>query len=527
MADRSLLKKFQAGSIFRFTDSGEPFENGNGGECPASVCRPSAQPESTGHLKARGHLGTMDQRQDGAVPASDVWSDRNRSEPEVASLMSQARKFYFSKEYVKAAEIVGQAIALAPEDPDLWNTRGVFLRAGARSAEAVWNYRQGLARQPGNAGFWSNLGNALTDLKQLETAAACHSHAIALQPGNAEFHRNLAHALIIARRHREALEALSHALHIAPDNISARFDRSMAYLHLGEYARGWADYEVRHQNSMRALPGRTWRGQPYPGRRLVIISEQGHGDAIWSARYFRRAKALGGELVVECHEGLVPLFSAMPEIDSVVAYGNPVPPADYHCYVCSLAGIFTPDMATIPSAPYISTPRDRVEKFAAPMARAGGAVRVGIIWSGNLSFGRNKDRAAPLRAFMQAFAHPGVQLYSLQKGPLEKDLLTLSKDAPIIDLAPLLDDFADAAAAVAELDLVIMTDSAVAHLCGAMGRPVWVLLSYEAFWLWLLDRNDSPWYPSMRFFRQQAWGDWGGVFDAASAALLRLALARG
>jgi Tfp pilus assembly protein PilF len=469
----------------------------------------------------------MNQGHDQELPSRDIWSDRNRSETEIARLMSQARKLYFSKEYVDAAEVVSRAIALSPEDPDLWNTRGVFLRAGGRSAEAVWNYREGLTRQPGNAGFWSNLGNALTDLKQLETAIACHSHAITLQPDNAEFHRNKAHAQIIASRHQEALISLNHALRIAPGNLSARFDRSMVYLHLGDYARGWPDYEVRHQNSTRSLPGRSWRGQSYMGRRLVITSEQGHGDAIWSARYFRQAKALGGELIVECHEGLVPLFSTMPEIDGVVSLGNSLPLADYHCHICSLAGIFTPDIAAIPADPYICAPKDRIERFAAPMASAGKALRVGIIWSGNLGFGRNKDRAAPLRAFMQAFAHPGVQLYSLQKGPLEKDLKTLSKDAPITDLAPYLNDFADSAAAVSELDLVIMTDSAIAHLCGAMGKAVWVLLSYEAFWLWLLDRCDSPWYPSMRLFRQQAWGDWGSAFDTASAALLRLSLSRG
>jgi hypothetical protein len=467
----------------------------------------------------------MDQSQDGA--GFDVWSSPTGPVPDVASLMSHARKLYFSKEYVKAAEIVGRAVALAPRDADLWNTRGVFLRAGGRSAEAIWNYREALVRQPGNAGFWSNLGNALTDIKQLETAAACHGHAISLQPGNAEFHRNLAHALIIASRHEEAVVSLNHALRIDPGNISARFDRSMAYLHLGEYERGWADYEVRLQNLTRSLPGRQWRGQPYHGRRLLIASEQGHGDAIWAARYFRQAKALGGELIVECHQGLVPLFAAMPEVDDVVAFGRPLPPADYHCHICSLAGLFSPDTAAIPAAPYISLPSGRFEKFAAPMAKAGKALRVGIIWSGNLGFGRNKDRAAPLRAFMQAFAHPGIQLYSLQKGPLEKDLKELSRDAPIIDLAPFLNDFADSAAAISELDLVIMTDSAIAHLSGAMGKPVWVLLSYEGFWLWLLNRSDSPWYPSMRLFRQRAWGDWGGVFDAASAELLCLALARG
>lgn len=468
----------------------------------------------------------MDQGQQELSPSQDAWSDRIRPESTVSDLMAQARRHYFSKEYIKAAECVERAIKLSPTDFDLWNTRGVFLRAGGKSADAVWSYRQALARQPGNAGTWSNLGNALVDLKQLDTAMACHRHAIDLEPVNAEFHRNLAHGLIISSRHAEALESINQALRLEPGNAGARFDRAMTYLHLGEYAKGWADYEVRLQNSARSLPGRRWQGQPYRDGSLIIASEQGHGDAIWAARYFRQAKALGGKLIVECHEGLAPLFAAMPEVDSVIPLGTPLPHADYHCHICSLAGFFTPDMASIRSEPYIPVPAGRIAKFKAPMAKAGKALRVGIIWSGNLGFVRNRDRAAPLRAFMQAFAHPGVQLYSLQKGPLEKDLDTLSSDAPIIDLAPLLNDFADSVAAVSQLDLVIMTDSAIAHLCGAIGKPVWVLLSYEAFWLWLLDRSDSPWYPSMRFFRQRAWGDWGGAFDTASAELLRLALSR-
>jgi hypothetical protein len=257
-----------------------------------------------------------------------------------------------------------------------------------------------------------------------------------------------------------------------------------------------------------------------------VTCEQGHGDAIWAARYFSSAKALGGKLIVECHAGLVSLFSAMPEVDGVVALDAPLPHADYYCPTCSLAGIFTPSIDGIPSKPYLSAPNSRLAKFSPVMARAGRALRVGIVWSGNQAFLKNTDRAAPLKAFMQAFAHPGVQLYSLQKGPLEKDLRALPPGAPIIDLAPFIDDFADSAAVLSQLDLVIMTDSSIAHLSGALGKPIWVLLSYEAFWLWLFDRGDSPWYPSMRLFRQKAWGDWGGVFDAASAALLELAMVR-
>lgn len=458
------------------------------------------------------------------VRARDALSDDCGGGSRVSELMSRARRHYLSKEYPKAVQLVGLAIAASPADADLWNTRGVFLRAAGRSAEAVWDYRQALARQPENAGTWSNLGNALVDLKQLETGMVCHKRAISLQPENAELHRNLAHALIVANRHSEALGSLKNALRIEPANIGARFDRGLVYLHLGEYAKGWQDYEVRLHNSMRALPGRRWQGQAYPGRTLLVTSEQGHGDAIWAARYFRSVKALGGKLLVECHDGLVPLFSAMPEVDGVVSQGAPPPHADYHCPICSLAGIFTTKVDAIPAQPYLSAPVDRVAKFQPALAKANGALRVGIVWSGNLEFVKNRDRAAPLTAFMQAFAHPNVQLYSLQKGLLEKDLAALPEGAPIIDLAPLMNDFADTAAALSQLDLVIMTDSAIAHLSGALGRPIWVLLSYEAFWLWLLEREDSPWYPSMRIFRQKAWGDWGSVFDAASSALLELAI---
>jgi len=214
----------------------------------------------------------MQQQFQDAPSSRDSWSGSNRHEARVSDLMAQARRRYFSKEYLKAAELVELAISLSPSDPDLWNTRGVFLRAGGRSAEAAWSYRRALAEQPDNAGFWSNLGNALADLKQLETAMVCHKRAISIEPAAVEFHRNLALALTVASRHSEALESLNHALRIDPANIGARFDRSMAYLHLGEYARGWADYEVRLHNTTRALPGKRWTGEPYPGKTLLITS---------------------------------------------------------------------------------------------------------------------------------------------------------------------------------------------------------------------------------------------------------------
>jgi ADP-heptose:LPS heptosyltransferase len=184
--------------------------------------------------------------------------------------------------------------------------------------------------------------------------------------------------------------------------------------------------------------------------------------------------------------------------------------------------LFTPDLQSIPTAPYLSALPDRLSKFAPLFAQAGSRLKVGIVWSGSVTFKRNQERAQPIMRFFQAFALPGVQLYSLQKGPRTDELSALPRGGPIIDLAPLLDDFADTAAAISQLDLVIMTDSAVAHLAGAMGKPVWLLLGYVAHWLWLRDRTDNPWYPTLRLFRPRAEGDWDYVFDAASVELMKL-----
>jgi hypothetical protein len=209
--------------------------------------------------------------------------------------------------------------------------------------------------------------------------------------------------------------------------------------------------------------------------------------------------------------------------DRLVAKGEALPEADLHCHLCSLPGLFTQDLASIPAAPYLTAPRERRERLRPLFAAAGGQLKVGVVWSGSVTFKKNHERAQPLLRFFQAFALPGVQLYSLQKGPREGELRALPQGGPIIDLAPHLADFADTAAAIAELDLVIMTDSAVAHLAGAMGKPVWLLLGYLAHWLWLLERADSPWYPSLRLLRPRAEGDWDHVFDSAAVELMKLA----
>ncbi|MDJ0387715.1 tetratricopeptide repeat-containing glycosyltransferase family protein [Roseomonas sp. E05] len=429
-------------------------------------------------------------------------------------------------DFNQAEHSLREALSQRPDDPFLWNALGVTLAGLNRPAEAVLCYRRALRKAAGMDALWTNLGNALTLLRQHETALACHARALALAPQNSGHHYNRGISLAEAGCHEAAAQAFTAALAWQPEHDMARWDRGRSLLHLGRLAEGWVDYEVRLANGLvppRALPGRRWAGQGFQGQRLLIASEQGFGDTIWACRYMPLVKARGGTVLLECQPELVPLLSRLPGVDAVVPLGATLPAADWHVHQCSLPGLFTPDIAAIPPLPALLPDPARLARFGA--AITADALRVGIVWSGSTTFRRNGERAQPLARFRLAFEQPGVQLYSLQMGPPRAELERAAGHS-VIDLAPLLGDFADTAAAIAQLDLIIMTDSAVAHLAGTLGRPVWVLLGRNAHWLWSGSGQDSPWYPSLRLFRPRAEEEWDHVFDAAGAALMALAAAR-
>jgi Tfp pilus assembly protein PilF len=446
---------------------------------------------------------------------------------DASQVLRKAGELHDANKFAEAETILREAISADPGNAILWNARGVMMAGMRRYIDALWCYRQALGLNPSGAGTWTNLGNALAQLKHLKSAVSCHRRAIALAgSGDALLYHNLGASLVEAGLHGEAIIAFNRALEIKPGYQPALWDRALSYLYLGNYRQGWIDYEVRLVSGLlpkRRLPGQKWDGASYPGKRLVLVAEQGFGDMLWVARYLPRVKALGGELVVECRRELVPLISTMGVADRIIDPGAPLPSADLYCYLCSLPGLFASDVPSVSATPYLTAPNDRLPKFRELFEIAAGKLKVGIVWSGSVTFKKNRERACSLETFLRVFAIPGVQLFSLQKGPPERELAAFPKGAPIVDLAPHLADFADTAAAVAQLDLVIMTDSAVAHLAGAMGKPVWVLLGHVAHWLWLVGRTDSPWYPSVRLFRSRAIGDWDHVFDLAAAELMPLA----
>ena len=332
-----------------------------------------------------------------------------------------ATKLYRAGKFVEAERLLAEALAGDPKNCDLWNARGVMFAAMERYANAIRCYREALEQNPNNSGVWTNLGNALTEVKQLKTAIACHRKSIALAGDpSALLYHNLGTSLVQAALHGEAIAAFTRALEIKPDYHMARWDRGRSYLHLGNYRQGWADYEARlitGQLPARNLPGAKWNGGPYSGQRLVLVVEQGFGDTLWVSRYLPRVKALGGVLIVECQRELVPLIAEMAVVDLIIARDDPLPAADFHCYLCSLPSIFTLDQAWIPATTYLAAPKDREEKFQSMFKKAENRLKVGIVWSGSVTFKKNHERAQKLMRFMQAFNQPRVQLYSLQKGP--------------------------------------------------------------------------------------------------------------
>lgn len=422
----------------------------------------------------------------------------------------------------KLAEATARAAAAVqatPRDPDAHNALGVVLARAGRWAEAERHYRMALTLAPRRGPVWSNLGNALTAQGRDEAAIAAQRMALRLQPGNATALYNLATSLTRAERQAEAI-ATYEAAHAA-GHPQALWNLARARLAHGEWAAGFRDYECRITQGMvaeRPRPGARWDGRPFPGQSILLLTEQGFGDTIWILRYLPALRARGGRVVMECKPELAPLVA--PLVDQVVPPGTAVA-AEWHLHICSLPLVFAPH---VPPLPPLAPAPPRVARLRG--AIAGPGLKVGLVWSGSVTFGANHWRAAPLDHFLAAFHWPGVRLFSLQKGPPEAELAAHPLRGVVTDLSPLLRDFADTAAALSLLDLVIMTDSAVAHLAGALHRPVWVLLGRAPHWLWGVGREATPWYPSMRLFRMPPGPlAWEGVFDRAAAALLERATA--
>lgn len=421
-----------------------------------------------------------------------------------------------------------EAIRLRPSYGEAYNNLGLALTETGKPEEAVIVLRQAGRLRPQAPEGANNLGLALAELGRFAEAEAVYHEALRLNPSYSEAHSNLGNAYKEQGRHLEALACYQQALWLEPNSGSTRYNRSLALLQAGDYAQGWKEYEWRWQRS--SMPPRhthkpRWDGSPLEGRTILLWAEQGLGDALQFIRYAPLVKARGGTVVVECPPMLVPLFSTCAGIDQLVAEGEALPVFDVQAPLLSLPGLMGTRLDSVPAAvPYLQAEEARVAKWRPVLASIPG-FRVGIVWQGNPRFGWDRHRSIPLACFAPLASVEGVRLVSLQKGPGTEQLRNVARKFQVHELEGLDAEggaFLDTAAVMQGLDLVITADTATAHLAGALRVPVWVALAQIADWRWLRERADTPWYPTMRLFRQIKLGDWEEVFARIADGLQQL-----
>ncbi len=417
-----------------------------------------------------------------------------------------------------------QAIALNPAYAAAHNNRGAALAALGRSLDALAAYDRAIALRPAYAEAHVNRAIALHDLDRPAEALASCDRALALRGDHAEAHFNRGNALRELNRHAEAIEAYERAVRVAPEHASAHWNLADCRLLLGDFAGGWREYEWRWKLRQRS-PGRRdfaqpiWLGeQPLRGRTILLHAELGLGDTLQFCRYVPRVAALGAAVVLEVQAPLVPLLASLAGIRELLPSGAALPPFDYHCPLMSLPLAFRTDAATIPAAiPYLKSNLARVDAWRRKLGPATGP-RVGVAWSGSRALANDKRSMAfnDLRPMLVG----ALEWISLQKEVGADEGRYLVSHGGIRHFGDELADFADTAALIDLIDLVVTVDTSVTHVAGALGKEVWILLPFGTNdWRWQLGREDSPWYPNARLFRQPAPGDWASVVSRVAGAL--------
>jgi hypothetical protein len=349
-------------------------------------------------------------------------------------------------------------------------------------------------------------------------------------PNNAEPVYNIAGTLRSDMKYEQAVQEYRRALSIDPNHASSHANMGMTLLMLGDFQHGWDEYEWRFRSrdlkqkmvDLRPAVHPIWNGETFEGKTLFIRTEQGSGDMIMCVRYAALAKERGGTVVMEVRPNVRRLVSGVKGVDRFVEWQPTIPQdADYEISLMSLPRIFSRTESGIPAAvPYLFAEPDIIDNTRTLMQSA--KLRVGLSWQGNKDFPNDKMRSMPFEKFLPILNVPGVQFYSLQRGYGSEQLSILDDPGTVIDLTAV-DDGPDAfvgtAGAMQHLDLIITTDTSIPHLAGALGRPVWVLLHKPAEWRWMLERTTSPWYPTMRLFRQPGGGDWESVIANVRVAL--------
>jgi tetratricopeptide (TPR) repeat protein len=441
-----------------------------------------------------------------------------------AGTMQEALRLHERGDTQGALRLYQAILAQEPDHPTAQHFVGVIYYQRGDPAAALPLLEHSVTRQPEEPEFHNNLGLALVALDRESEAIAHYRAALALKPEHAVAWNNLGLAHQLHNDVGAAIDAFRQALALQPDFAQARWNLALALLLDGQFAEGWREYEVRLAlpelgGSQPPLPGVRWDGREPAGKTLLLATEQGLGDAVQFARYAQLLERAGARCILRCPEALAPLLTTIPGVAEVSVDGAPLPNYAAYLPLLSLPRVLGTTPTTIPaSVPYLAVAAAGRAAARTVLEQPGSVRRIGLCWAGNPGHRNDRKRSLPLAALAPLLALPGSSWFSLQAGDAAAQLATTPGAQRVIPL-PEGTALVDTAARIAELDLIISVDTAIAHLAGALARPTWLLLPFAPDWRWQLGRDDSPWYPTLRLFRQPRPGDWVAVVERVAAAL--------
>ncbi|NOZ67881.1 MAG: tetratricopeptide repeat protein [Deferribacteres bacterium] len=433
----------------------------------------------------------------------------------------------------EAEEYYRNAISINPDFAEAHNNLANILKKQRKYDEASAHYHKAVSINPDFADAYANLGDTCREQGAFKEAVRHCRKAIGLNPDSEQAYINLGNTFLDKGDLQKAEEQYNKAIALKPDSADAHYNRGLVLLMKGEFEEGWKEYKWRFKSAeisgdigYRGTEIPEWDGSPLNGRTVLISSEQGAGDHIQFVRYIPLVKAAGGRVIYECSRSLIRLFENFKGIDvlseSPYDHGRGGKP-DVCISLLNLPAVFGTTIDRIPAdIPYLSVDRYAAEQWKHRINSR--AFKVGLVWAGNPEHRNDRNRSCRLRDFEPLAALPGIEFFSLQKG--------VTGDSPpaslhLVDITKYLGDFHDTAAVIENLDLVISVDTAVAHLAGALGRPVWTLLPFVPDWRWMLKREDTPWYPTMRLFRQERHGEWAPVMKKVAGELEKICKLKG
>jgi tetratricopeptide (TPR) repeat protein len=509
--------------------------------------------------EAYNHLGLALQSQEKWDEAEACYRESLRLRPDLADACYNMSHILWRRQRLDEAEAYcHEAIRLRPGFSDAYNNLGLVFQSRGRWKEAEECFRESLRLRPDSVEANNNLGMVLVLRGKLEEGEASCRRALQLRPGNCDAYINLAVSFCRQRRLEEAVvccdeveridpnsphaasvrgivclkqanlpaaaEHFERAIRLKPDYADAHMNLGFTLLLDGNFERGWREYQWRWKSTFGTdrMPTSLWDGSPLAGRSIALYAEQGLGDTLQFIRYAPMVKRQGCNLTVVCQRPLLSLLSRSPGIDRLAAQDETMPQADFYSPLLNLPHLIGTSLATIPAdVPYLLADPVLIERWRDQMGVRSG-LKVGIAWRGNPDHPEDRHRSVRLAAFAPLARVGDVDLISLQVGPGVEQLTEKEVDFRITDVGSKLQSFDDTAAVVRNLDLIITVDTALAHLAGGLGVPVWVLVPFAPDWRWLLGREDTPWYPTMRLFRQARWGDWDHVLARIAAELAKL-----